>query len=153
MRGQQFSDTIVAVSTGQGVAAISVIRLSGPRAIELTDNIFKGAVLNKAQTHTLHYGRIIDEESNHLDDVVVGIYRGPGSYTSEDVVEISCHGSPYIIKEIMALLIRQGARPADAGEFTMRAFLNGRLDLSQAEAVADLIASQTKHRIGWLSSR
>lgn len=144
MRGQQLSDTIVAVSTGQGVAAISVIRLSGPRAIELTDNIFKGAVLNKALTHTLHYGRIIDEESNHLDDVVVGIYRGPGSYTSEDIIEISCHGSPYIIKEIMALLIRQGARPADAGEFTMRAFLNGRMDLSQAEAVADLIASQTR---------
>ena len=101
MRGQQLSDTIVAVSTGQGVAAISVIRLSGPRAIELTDKIFKGAVLSKAQTHTLHYGRIIDEEGNHLDDVVVGIYRGPGSYTSEDVIEISCHGSPYIIKEII----------------------------------------------------
>lgn len=149
MQVSNLSDTIVAVSTGQGVAAISVIRLSGQMAIQLTDRIFKGAVLSKALTHTLHYGRIIDEEGNHLDDVVVGIYRGPGSYTSEDVIEISCHGSPYIIKAIMALLIRQGARPADAGEFTMRAFLHGRMDLSQAEAVADLIASQTRasHRL------
>lgn len=144
MRTIQLSDTIVAVSTGQGVAAISLIRLSGPRAIELTDHIFKGTILERANTHTLHYGRIIDEEGHHLDDVVVGIYRGPGSYTSEDVIEISCHGSPFIVREIMSLLIRQGARPADPGEFTMRAFLHGRMDLSQAEAVADLIASQTR---------
>jgi tRNA modification GTPase len=144
MQLPRHTDTIIALSTGQGVAAISVIRLSGPRAIELTEHVFKGTILSRVKTHTLHYGRIIDEEGHHLDDVVVGIYRGPKSYTSEDVVEISCHGSPYIIKEIMALLIRQGARPADAGEFTMRAFLNGRMDLSQAEAVADLIASQTR---------
>lgn len=144
MHAHSHTDTIIALSTGQGLAAISVIRLSGPRAIELTENVFKGTILSRVKTHTLHYGRIIDEEGNHLDDVVVGIYRGPKSYTSEDVVEISCHGSPFIIKEIMALLIRQGARPAEAGEFTMRAFLHGRMDLSQAEAVADLIASQTR---------
>jgi len=143
------SDTIVAVSTGQGVAAISMIRLSGPRAIALTDHVFKGVILEKALSHTLHYGRIVDEEGVFIDEVVIGLYRGPNSYTAEDVVEISCHGSPYIVKEIMALLIRQGARPADAGEFTMRAFLNGKMDLSQAEAVADLIASQTRasHRL------
>lgn len=138
------NDTIVAVSTGQGVAAISMLRLSGPKAIELTERVFVGTILERVASHTLHYGRIVDEESQHLDDVVIGLYRSPKSYTSEDVVEISCHGSPFIVREIMALLIRQGARPADPGEFTMRAFLHGRMDLSQAEAVADLIASQTR---------
>lgn len=144
MQTSHLSDTIVAVSTGQGVAAISLIRMSGPQAIEITDKIFTGALLSKEQTHTLNYGVIKDEKGVHLDDVVVGLFRGPKSYTSEDVIEISCHGSPYIVKEIMALLIRQGARPADAGEFTMRAFMHGRMDLSQAEAVADLIASQSR---------
>ncbi len=137
-------DTIVALSTGQGMAAISMIRMSGPRSVELTDIVFKGDRLLEAASHTLHYGRIIDEQGGHLDDVVVGLYRNPKSYTSEDVVEISCHGSPFIVNEIIHLLIRLGARPADPGEFTMRAFLNGRMDLSQAEAVADLIASQSR---------
>ncbi|MBL0007820.1 MAG: tRNA uridine-5-carboxymethylaminomethyl(34) synthesis GTPase MnmE [Saprospiraceae bacterium] len=144
MKGQGLTDTIIALSTGQGVAAISMIRISGSKAIELTERVFVGAILERAPSHTLHYGRIVDEESQHLDDVVVGLYRSPKSYTSEDVVEISCHGSPFIVREIMSLLIRQGARPADPGEFTMRAFLHGRMDLSQAEAVADLIASQTR---------
>ncbi len=149
MQSSHLSDTIVAVSTGQGVAAISLIRMSGARAIEITDKIFTGALLENEKSHSLHYGIIKDESGTHLDDVVIGIFRGPKSYTSEDVIEISCHGSPYIVKEIMALLIRQGARPADAGEFTMRAFMNGRMDLSQAEAVADLIASQSRasHRL------
>jgi tRNA modification GTPase len=144
MQSSHLSDTIVAVSTGQGIAAISLIRMSGAQAIQITDKIFTGALLDKAASHTLHYGVIKDEQGVHLDDVVVGLFRGPKSYTSEDVIEISCHGSPYIVKEIMALLIRQGARPADAGEFTMRAFMHGRMDLSQAEAVADLIASQSR---------
>src|SRR6187402_1078812 len=100
------SDTIIALSTGQGIAAISVIRMSGPKAIMLIEHVFKGTILSRAKTHTLHYGRIVDEEGNHLDDVVVSLYKGPKSYTAEDVVEISCHGSPFIIKEIMALLIR-----------------------------------------------
>ncbi len=149
MQSSHLSDTIVAVSTGQGLAAISLIRMSGPLAIEITDKVFTGALLSKEKSHTLNYGIIKDENDVHLDDVVVGLFRGPTSYTSEDVIEISCHGSPYIVKEIMALLIRQGARPADAGEFTMRAFMHGRMDLSQAEAVADLIASQSKasHRL------
>jgi len=143
------SDTIVALSTGQGIAAISMIRMSGAKAIEIADKMFKGEILEHAASHTLHYGRIENEKEEHLDDVVIGLYRAPKSYTTEDIVEISCHGSPFIVKEILELIIRQGARPADPGEFTMRAFLNGRMDLSQAEAVADLIESQTKasHRI------
>ncbi len=149
MRPSHLTDTIAAVSTGQGQAAIAMIRLSGSKSIAITDQVFKGADLQKAHTHTLHYGRIVDEEGRHLDDVVVGLYRSPQSYTSEDVVEISCHGSPYIINALLSLLIRQGARPAEAGEFTMRAFLHGRMDLSQAEAVADLISSGTEaaHRL------
>ena len=140
----QLTDTIVALSTGQGVAAISVIRMSGSQAVDIADRVFKGKILSKAASHSLHYGRIIDEEGRHLDDVVIGIFRGPNSYTTQDIIEISCHGSSYIIREVLALLIRQGARLAEAGEFTMRAFLNGRMDLSQAEAVADLIASQSR---------
>ena len=88
MKGQGLTDTIIAVSTGQGVAAISMIRISGTRAIELTERVFVGTILERAPSHTLHYGRIVDEESQHLDDVVVGLYRSPKSYTSEDVVEI-----------------------------------------------------------------
>ncbi len=143
------SDTIVALSTAQGIAAISMIRISGSRAIEIADNVFKGALLQHAASHTLHYGLIENEEGEQIDDVVIGLYRAPNSYTAEDIVEISCHGSPFIVKEILELLIRHGARPADPGEFTLRAFLNGRMDLSQAEAVADLIESQTKasHRL------
>ena len=121
-----------------------MIRLSGPNAIEIADNVFKGTILANAVTHTAHYGRIVDEAGTVLDEVVITVYKSPQSYTSEDVVEISCHGSPYILREVMSLLVRQGARPADPGEFTMRAFINGRMDLSQAEAVADLITSQSK---------
>lgn len=138
------TDTIVAVSTGESIAAIAMIRLSGPRAVDIADEVFKGDILEDAASHTAHFGKIIDEKDEVIDEVVITVFRSPRSYTAEDVVEISCHGSPYIIKEIMALLVRQGARPADPGEFTMRAFLNGRMDLSQAEAVADLISSQSK---------
>ncbi len=137
-------DTIVAVATGEAVSAIGMLRLSGPKSISITEKVFKGTILSKAESHTAHYGRIVDEEGVVLDDVVITIYKSPKSYTTENVVEISCHGSPYILKEILSLLIRQGARLADPGEFTMRAFLNGRMDLSQAEAVADLISSQSK---------
>ncbi len=149
MRTNTLTDTIVALSTGQGVAAIAVIRMSGTKAVEIADMVFKGVILEDQPSHTMHYGRIVDEEGDHVDDVVVSLYRHPKSYTSEDTVEISCHGSPYVVREIIQLLIRQGARPADPGEFTLRAFLHGRMDLSQAEAVADLIESQTKasHRL------
>ena len=129
------SDTIVALSTPPGVGAIGVIRLSGKDAITICDRCFKGKALNEQPSHTLHFGPLMDGDEI-VDEVVVGLFKAPKSYTMEDVVEISCHGSPFIQEKIIQLLIRKGARAAKAGEFTLRAFLNGRLDLSQAEAVA-----------------
>ncbi len=137
------SDTIVALSTPPGVGAIGVIRLSGKDAITICDRCFKGKALNEQPSHTLHFGPLMDGDEI-ADEVVVGLFKAPKSYTMEDVVEISCHGSPFIQEKIIQLLIRKGARAAKAGEFTLRAFLNGRLDLSQAEAVADLIASDSE---------
>jgi len=141
-------DTIVALSTPQGVGAIGVIRLSGKDAVEICNKIFKGKDLTKQETHTLHFGHIINGEEI-IDEVVIGLFKEPNSYTKENVVEISCHGSPFIQQRIIELLIENGARPAKAGEFTLRAFLNGRFDLSQAEAVADLIASdsESSHKV------
>ena len=136
-------DTIIALATPPGVGAIGVIRVSGPEAIRLTDAVFKGKKLEDQPGHTLHFGSIHDEEGRLLDEVLVSLFRGPRSYTGEDATEISCHGSHYILQEVMALLLRKGARLAKPGEFTLRAFLNGRMDLSQAEAVADLIASES----------
>lgn len=136
-------DTIIALATPPGVGAIGVIRVSGPEAIRLTDSVFKGKKLEDQPGHTLHFGSIHDEEGRLLDEVLVSLFRGPRSYTGEDATEISCHGSHYILQEVMALLLRKGARLAKPGEFTLRAFLNGRMDLSQAEAVADLIASES----------
>lgn len=137
------NDTIIALSTPPGSGAIGVIRLSGPEAISLTNSVFSGKDLAKQATHTLHFGLIKDGEVV-VDEVVVSLFVGPKSYTKEHVVEISCHGSNYIIQQIINLLIRKGARAAKPGEFTLRAFLNGAFDLSQAEAVADLIASDSK---------
>lgn len=137
------TDTIIALSTPPGSGAIGVIRLSGPDAVNLTNQVFKGKDLTQQATHTLHFGLIKDGETI-IDEVVVGLYIAPKSYTKENVVEISCHGSNYIIQQILNLLIRKGARAAKPGEFTLRAFLNGAFDLSQAEAVADLIASDSK---------
>lgn len=136
-------DTIVALSTAPGLAAIAVIRLSGNAATAITDSIFKGKKLSEAQSHTLHFGTL-EDDGKKVDEVVVSLYKSPASYTGEDVVEISCHGSPFIQQQILSLLIQKGARLAKPGEFTLRAFLNGKLDLSQAEAVADLIAAQTQ---------
>lgn len=136
-------DTIIALSTPPGSGAIGVIRLSGPDAISLTNSVFAGKDLAKQESHTLHFGLIKDGE-NIVDEVVAGLYVAPKSYTKENVVEISCHGSNYIIQQIINLLISKGARAAKPGEFTLRAFLNGAFDLSQAEAVADLIASNSK---------
>jgi len=141
------NNTIVALSTPQGISAIAVIRLSGKDAISITNSVFKGKKLTEQPSHTIHFGKILDGDEP-LDEVVVALFKAPQSYTKEDVVEITCHGSPYIVQKILELLIRKGAQPAKAGEFTLRAFLNGRFDLSQAEAVADLIAaeSETSHR-------
>ncbi|HXP49449.1 MAG TPA: tRNA uridine-5-carboxymethylaminomethyl(34) synthesis GTPase MnmE [Bacteroidia bacterium] len=136
-------DTIVALSTPPGVGAIGVIRLSGPQAIAITDKIFPAMKLEWAASHTLRFGIAMDDKEV-IDEAVVGLFKAPKSYTCQDVVEISCHGSPFIIQKVLQLLIKQGARPAKPGEFTMRAFLNGRFDLSQAEAVSDLIASESE---------
>jgi tRNA modification GTPase len=135
--------TIVALATPNGIGAIGIIRLSGPEAITIANSVFKGKDLTKQPSHTIHFGSIADGDMV-LDEVLVSLFVGPKSYTRENVVEISCHGSAYIIESIIKLLIKKGARSAKAGEFTLRAFLNGQLDLSQAEAVADLIASNSK---------
>lgn len=142
-------DTIVALATPQGVGAIGVIRVSGLRAIALVGKFFSGKNLEEVLSHTIHFGRLVDQEGVIVDEVLVSIFRNPSSYTGEDSVEISCHGSAYILETVLTLLIAGGARLAGPGEFTLRAFLNGKLDLSQAEAVADLIASEnsTSHRM------
>jgi tRNA modification GTPase len=137
-----WDDTVVALATAPGIAAIGVIRLSGNKAIEIANELFPSKDLLKQSTHTLHVGFICEEE-NDIDEVVISLFKNPKSYTGEDVVEISCHGSPYVQQQVLQACIRKGARLAKAGEFTQRAFLNGKLDLTQAEAVADLISSNT----------
>lgn len=139
----QWNDIIVALATPQGVGAIGVIRLSGVGTIKLVDDLFPSKKLSQQPANTLHVG-LLKDGNIQIDEVVIALFRSPKSYTGEDVVEISCHGSPYIIQQIMELCIQKGARLAKPGEFTMRAFLNGKMDLVQAEAVADLIASGTK---------
>lgn len=137
------TDTIIALSTPPGSGAIGVIRLSGPASISLVNEVFAGKDLTQQSTHTLHFG-LIKDGGHIIDEVLAGLFIAPKSYTKENVVEISCHGSNYIIQQIINLLIKKGARAAKPGEFTLRAFLNGAFDLSQAEAVADLIASDSK---------
>jgi len=137
------SATIVALATPPGVGAIGVIRLSGPRAILVADKIFKGKRLENQPSHTAHFGRVVADDGRILDEVLITTFIGPNSYTGEDTAEISCHGSPYILQEIIQLCLGNGARLAEPGEFTLRAFLNGKMDLTQAEAVADLIASES----------
>ena len=137
------ADTIVALATPAGNGAIGVIRLSGPDAITIANRVFSGKDLTRQASHTIHFGNIVDGETI-LDEVLVSLFVAPRSYTRENVVEISCHGSTFIIESIIKLLLKNGARAATAGEFTLRAFLNGQMDLSQAEAVADLIASNSK---------
>ena len=137
------NDTIVAPATAAG-GAIAIVRMSGPSALAICDTVFSGARrAGEAAGYTVLYGTIADG-ARVLDDVLVTVFRAPHSYTGEDVVEISCHGSRYIVRELLALLVRRGARMATPGEFTSRAFLGGKLDLSQAEAVADLIASGSR---------
>ncbi|WP_166382474.1 tRNA uridine-5-carboxymethylaminomethyl(34) synthesis GTPase MnmE [Polaribacter sp. 11A2H] len=140
------NDTIIALATPAGVGAISVIRLSGENAITIVDAFFKsikkGKTLKNQKTHTIHLGHIIQNDIL-VDEVLVSVFKNPNSYTGENVVEISCHGSSFIQQEIIQLFLQNGCRMADNGEFTMRAFLNGKMDLSQAEAVADVIASNS----------
>ncbi|MDO6436062.1 tRNA uridine-5-carboxymethylaminomethyl(34) synthesis GTPase MnmE [Cyclobacterium sp. 1_MG-2023] len=139
----QKEDTIVALATPQGVGAIAVIRLSGKHAISLANQVFYGKDLEQQESHTIHFGTIRDEK-RVIDEVLVSLFVAPKSFTKENVVEISTHGSSYIINQVIKLLVRKGARPALPGEFTQRAFLNGQFDLAQAEAVADLIHSDSE---------
>lgn len=136
------NDTIVALATPLGVSAIAVVRLSGPEALQITNRIFTKDISN-VPSHSVHFGKIKSNDT-YIDECIVSIFKNPSSYTKENITEISCHGSPYIIERIIQLCIDNGARLAKKGEFTLRAFLNGQLDLSQAEAVADLISSDNE---------
>ncbi|WP_264558984.1 tRNA uridine-5-carboxymethylaminomethyl(34) synthesis GTPase MnmE [Flavobacterium sp. N2270] len=150
-------ETIVALATPSGAGAIAVIRLSGQNAITIAADVFQsvsGKDITQQKTHTIHLGHVVDGAKTY-DQVLLSLFKGPNSYTGENVVEISCHGSTFIQQQIIQLLLRKGAKMAQAGEFTLRAFLNGKLDLSQAEAVADLIASdnEASHQIAMQQMR
>ena len=152
-----YNDSIVALATPSGAGAIAIIRISGEDAIAIGNSVFKsikGKNLTQQKSHTLHLGHVIDNQKT-LDEVLVSIFKGPHSYTGENTIEISCHGSTYIQQQIIQLLLRKGCRMANPGEFTLRAFLNGKLDLSQAEAVADLISSdnEASHQIAMQQMR
>ena len=145
---ENVTDTIAAVATAMSSSGIGIIRISGSEAIEVADRIFRSRredfCLADAKTHTIHYGMVYDGEEA-LDEVLAMVMRGPHSYTAEDTVEINCHGGVLVMKRILETVIRNGARPAEPGEFTKRAFLNGRMDLSQAEAVIDVINSRSEY--------
>jgi len=142
---QNLDDTITALATPAGVGAISIIRLSGRKSFDAIDSVFSGKIkINEAKSHTIHYGNIIDENKNLIDDVLVSVFRKPHSYTGEDSVEISTHGNQFITKKIIELLLQHDVRIAEPGEFTKRAFLNGKLDLAQAEAVVEVINARTE---------
>ena len=150
-------DTIVALASPSGAGAIAVIRISGTDAITIAASVFQsvsGKDIEKQKTHTLHLGHIVDE-NKVIDQVLLSIFKGTNSYTGENTIEISCHGSTYIQQQIIQLLLRKGCRMANAGEFTLRSFLNGKMDLSQAEAVADLISSdnEASHQIAMQQMR
>ena len=152
-----YTDTIVALATPSGAGAVAIIRMSGNDAITIASQVFQsvsGKDLSQQKTHTIHLGTIV-EDTKVYDQVLVSIFKNPNSYTGEHVIEISCHGSTYIQQQIIQLLLRKGCRMAQAGEFTLRAFLNGKLDLSQAEAVADLISSdnEASHQIAMQQMR
>ena len=141
--------TIAAISTAMSNSGIGIVRMSGSQAVEIADKVYvskSNKKLSKQKTHTIHYGYIADEEEI-IDEVLVMLMRGPHTYTGEDTVEINCHGGVFVMKRILEVLIKNGARPAEPGEFTKRAFLNGKMDLSQAEAVGDLIVAQNEYAL------
>ena len=147
--GRFYNDTVAAISTAMSDAGIGIVRMSGPEAFLIADRVYRGKrkkLLSEQRTHTIHYGYVMDGECM-VDEVLVMLMRGPHSFTGEDTVEINCHGGVYVVKRILELLIDRGARPAEPGEFTKRAFLNGKLDLSQAEAVGDLISSRNQYAL------
>ena len=138
-----FDETIVALATPVGIGAIGIVRISGSKAIEIVNSIFKGKNLTSVTTHSIHLGTL-HKDNEIIDEVLLSLFKKPNSYTKEDVIEISSHGSPFILQKIIELIIEKGARLAKPGEFTQRAFINGRFDLAQAEAVADLISSENQ---------
>ena len=144
MYNHDLSDDIIAIATPPGQGAIGIIRLSGPNCISIVDTFFKGKNLTKVDGNSLHYGKIVNDADEVIDECIASVFLAPRSYTKENVVELSCHGSSYILDSILKLFINKGVRLANPGEFTLRAFLNGQLDLTQAEAVGDLIASESK---------
>ena len=147
-------DTVVAVSTPPGTGGIAVIRISGPETLDIVSSVWRGRPLKGCESHTAHLGRIADENGNTLDEVVATIFLAPNSYTGDDTIELACHGSRWIQREIVNLLIRSGARGAGPGEFSQRAFINGRIDLAQAEGIVDLIASSSRaaHRLAMMQA-
>ncbi|WP_431802124.1 tRNA uridine-5-carboxymethylaminomethyl(34) synthesis GTPase MnmE [Halobacillus andaensis] len=137
-------DTITAISTPMGEGAIAIVRLSGPEAVSIADSLFRGKDLNQVESHTMHYGKLIDPETGDIaEEVMVSVMRAPKTFTREDVVEINCHGGLVSVNRVLEIALANGARLAEPGEFTKRAFMNGRIDLSQAEAVMDLIRAKT----------
>lgn len=147
-------DTIVAVSTPPGTGGIAVVRISGPDAVDIVGSVWRGRSLKDCDSHTAHLGRIVDEHGNTLDESVATLFLAPKSFTGDDTIELSCHGSRWIQREIVNLLIRSGARGAGPGEFSQRAFINGRIDLAQAEGIVDLISSSSRaaHRLAMLQA-
>ena len=139
------NDTIAAISTTLGVGAISIIRVSGSDAIKIVNSIFKGKDLKKVESHTISYGHIKDGD-NLLDEVLVSVMKSPKTFTTEDIVEINCHGGIATTNKVLEAVLKNGARLAEPGEFTKRAFLNGRIDLSQAESTMDLINAKTESK-------
>ncbi len=140
-------DTIAAISTGMTSSGIGIVRISGEDAFQIIDKIYRGKEkLSKASTHTIHYGHILDEQET-IDEVLVMLMRAPRTFTGEDTIEINCHGGTYVVKRVLETVIKNGARPAEPGEFTKRAFLNGKMDLSQAEAVIDVINSKSEYAL------
>lgn len=136
-------DTIVAIATGEVYSALGIVRLSGRNTFDIVQKIFPSKNLKNLPSHTIHFGKIYDENSHVIDEAVISLYKAPKSYTGEDIIEISCHGNPLILRKLVETCIYYGARLAQPGEFTLRAFLNGKIDLTQAEAVADLIHAQS----------
>ena len=143
-------DTIAAVATGLGNSSIGIVRISGSEAVKIADKVYRSKKVKKRlgnqKTHTIHYGYVYDRDIL-VDEVMVVVMRGPNSYTTEDTVEINCHGGAFVTNKVLETVIKYGARPADPGEFTKRAFLNGRIDLSKAEAVLDLIQAKNDYAL------
>lgn len=138
------SETIAAIATPPGEGAIGIVRMSGPEAVSIAERIIRSKRrIGEAPSHTLIYGKVVDENGKMIDDVLVGVMRAPRTYTGEDLIEINCHGGPVVLQQVLSLVLRMGARAAEPGEFTKRAFLNGRLDLAQAEAVIDLVRAKS----------